>query len=287
VAVNGWWYASLQPAAAPGPTVLVLPPMTDSPPPPVHRPDELWVCADPDNLPYSNARHEGFENRIAALVARTLGRELHYAWQPSGERFTGPALAGGECDVVVGTPAQDGPGLTRPYYRSSYVFVSRADRARIASFADPRLDRLTVGVQLSGDDADAPPARAMAAHGRAAAIRGYVTNSLVAASSPARRIVDAVAAGEIGTAAVWGPLAGYYAAQQRLVVTPIATEREGGLQFAFDIAMATRGDAPDLVAALDRVLVAQRPELTAILRAFHVPLLPTADTSAAPPAGTP
>jgi mxaJ protein len=143
---------------------------------------------------------------------------------------------------------------------------------------------LTIGVQLSGDEAEAPPAQAMAAHHRATQIRGYVTNSLVAAGAPPRRIVDAVAQGEIATAAVWGPLAGYYAADQRvpLILTPIAPDR--GVTFVFDIAMLTRGDDAALLDALNRALDTERRPLREILRAYHVPLLPMPAASGAVPA---
>jgi mxaJ protein len=277
-----YWYVAPQPSAEAGPHVLTLPPMMEAPPTVAHHPDELWICADPDNLPFSNAGGEGFENRIAALVARAMDRTLRYSWQPSGERFALPALESGECDVIVGVPARPAPGVTRPYYRSSYVFVTRPGMPPIASFADPRLDALTVGVQLSGDEAEAPPARAMATHRRAAQIRGYVTNSLVTAGAPARRIVDAVANGEIATAAVWGPLAGFYAADRAAPLTLTPIRADGDLEFAFDIAMAARADDVPLIAALNRTLAAQQRKLLEILRDYDVPLLPMAAPGTAP-----
>jgi mxaJ protein len=284
--VSGAWFFNgpVRWRADASPHVLTLPPMDEAVPAAAHHSNELWVCTDPDNLPFSNAAGEGFENQLAAMMARGLRRELRQSWQPAGSRFARKALAQGDCDLIVGTPAETHPGITRPYYRSSYVFVTRAREPPIVSFADPRLHRVTVGVQLSGDDGEAPPARAMAAYRRTGQIRGFVTNSLVADSAPARRIIDAVAAGEIAAAAVWGPLAGYYAADQRvpLVVTPIARASDSDPQFTFDIAMATRGDDAALVEALDQVLETERRNVQRILRAYHVPLLPlrTPDRSA-------
>src|SRR6185503_10709220 len=114
----------------------------------------IRVCADPNNLPFSNERREGFENKIAELVARELNRPLAYFWLPQRRGFVRNSLAAQRCDVVIGVPAQYGLlQPTRSYYRSSYAFVSRHDRhLRIDSFDAPSLRNLTIGIQLSGDD---------------------------------------------------------------------------------------------------------------------------------------
>src|SRR5215208_1499473 len=125
----------------------------------------LRVCADPNNLPFSNARQEGFENKIAALVARDLRADLRYTWAAQRRGFVRSTLGAGECDVVMGVPAGlDRVSTTSPYYRSTYVFVSRRDGAAdIRSLDDPRLRRVRVGVQMIGDDyANSPPAHALA-----------------------------------------------------------------------------------------------------------------------------
>src|SRR4051794_36669798 len=89
----------------------------------------LRVCADPNNLPFSNRRGEGFENAIAALLARDLGRTLAYAWWPQRRGFARNTLSAGACDVMVGVPSgYELAWTTRPYYRSTYVFVTRRDR---------------------------------------------------------------------------------------------------------------------------------------------------------------
>src|ERR1043166_7174348 len=139
-------------------------------------PSPLRVCADPNNMPFSNRNGQGFENRIAALVAHDLKRPLAYFWSPQRRGFIRNTLNAGNCDVVVGIPAAFGPLLsTRAYYRSSYVFVSRRDRhLRIRSFDDRRLRSLTIGVQITGDDYDNPPAaQALASRHMVENVRGY------------------------------------------------------------------------------------------------------------------
>src|SRR3982751_4470520 len=136
----------------------------------------LRVCADPNNLPFSNQRREGFENQIAEIVARDLHRRLTYFWLPQRRGFVRNTLEADQCDVVIGVPAESEMlRPTRPYYRSTYVFVSRQDRAlHLRSFDDPRLKTLTIGIQVTGDDyANPPAAQALAARQIVQNVRGY------------------------------------------------------------------------------------------------------------------
>ena len=120
----------------------------------------LRVCADPNNLPFSNDRGEGLENKLADLVARDLGMTVSYTWWAQRRGFIRNTLKAGKCDVVIGTPALDMIGVTQPYYRSGYVFVSRAsDDIRFTSLLAPELRTLRVGVQLIGDDGFNTPQR--------------------------------------------------------------------------------------------------------------------------------
>ena len=127
----------------------------------------LRVCADPNNLPYSNERQQGFENRIAELVAREMKAELRYVWWAQRRGYIRNSLRAGLCDVFIGMPTGlDMVLVTRPYYRSTYAFVTKRSGPRITSFDDPKLKRLRVGVQLIGDDyANAPPAEALSNRG--------------------------------------------------------------------------------------------------------------------------
>src|SRR6266576_763755 len=124
---------------------------------------ELRVCSDPNNLPFSNQREEGFENRIAELVAKDLNAKLRYTWWAQRRGFVRNTLNAGECDVFIGVPSSfERTRTTIPYYRSTYVFITRRDRhLNVVSFDDPILRRLKIGVQMIGDDfTNTPPAHA-------------------------------------------------------------------------------------------------------------------------------
>src|SRR4051812_20060096 len=184
-------------------------------------PAPLRVCADPNNLPFSNERGEGFENKIASLVARDLGRPLTYFWLPQRRGFVRNSLNAGRCDVVIGVPALYGVlQPTRSYYRSSYAFVSRRDRhLRIDSFDAPALRTLRIGIQITGGDYNNPPAaQALAERHLVQNVQGFTMYGDYSQPDPQRDIVDAVADGRVDIAVVWGPLAGYYA---RFEPTPI------------------------------------------------------------------
>jgi mxaJ protein len=237
----------------------------------------LRVCADPNNLPFSNERGEGFENRIAALAARDLGADLHYTWWAQRRGFVRSTMGAGQCDVLVGAPAGYERVLTTaPYYRSSYVFVSRRDRRLgVGSFDDPVLRHLRIGVQMIGDDyANTPPAHALARRGIVQNVAGYMVYGDYARPNPPARIVDAVARGDVDVAVVWGPLAGYFARRsavplQLVPVTPAFDPP--ALPLTFDIAMGVRRGDLRLRARLDDFLRRRRPDIDAILAAYGVP----------------
>jgi len=237
----------------------------------------LRVCSDPNNLPFSDERGRGFENKIAVLVARDLGEDLRYTWWAQRRGFVRNTLAAGECDVLIGAPVRYERVLaTAPYYRSSYVFVSRRDRAlRLRSFDDPILRRLRIGVQMIGDDyANSPPAHALARRGIVENVAGYMVYGDYARPSPPARIVEAVAAGDVDVAVVWGPLAGYFAQRSPvpLDVVPVAPALDPpALPLTFDIAMGVRRGDTVLRARLDDVLRRRRREIDAILGAYGVP----------------
>jgi mxaJ protein len=238
----------------------------------------LRVCADPNNMPFSNQQGEGFENKIAALVARDLGRPLAYFWSPQRRGFIRNTLNARRCDVVMGVPAQYGLlRPTHPYYRSAYAFVTRRDRhLAIRSFDDARLKKLTIGIQIVGDDYDNPPAaQALAARHLVQNVRGYPVYGDYSKPDPQRDLVDAVADGRIDLAVVWGPLAGYYGRQEptAIDVVPVSPERDGpSLVFAFDIAMGVRNEDSELREALDAVIVRRGAEIRRILTSYGVPL---------------
>jgi mxaJ protein len=238
---------------------------------------ELRVCADPNNLPFSNAAGEGFENRIVSLIAHDLGAAVHYVWWAQRRGLLRNTLNSGECDVIAGIASDVGMvATTRPYYRSTYVFLQRAGANTVQSFDDPRLANLTIGVQLIGDNgANTPPAHALARRGLTSNVRGYPVYGDYQDDAPLAPITDAVGTGKIDLAVVWGPVAGYFAKREDppLSVTPVSPWLDGPQwPMAFDISMGTRQDN-ELRAELDRALEANQPAITAILHEYGVPLV--------------
>jgi len=232
----------------------------------------LRVCADPNNLPYSNAQKAGFENRIAALVAKDLGRTLVYEWRPQRRGFIRETLKANKCDLVMSVPAHyDLAWPTRPYYKSTYVFVTRrAAGPGVASLDDPRLRTLRIGIQITGNDYNNPPAaQALAERRLAANVRGYTVYGDYSQSEPQRPIIDAVARGEVDTAIVWGPLAGFYARAGNVRITPVSPAKN----FVFEIAMGTRRGDRQLHDAVDGVIAREGARIRRILREFGVPLV--------------
>lgn len=243
----------------------------------------LRVCSDPNNLPFSNARGEGFENRIAELVGRELHREVEYVWIPQRRGFLGEGLNAGRCDLIIGTPKLNPLLATRPYYRSAYAFVSRQDSGLdIRSLRDPRLRRLRIGVHLIGDDGwNAPPAHALAQQGIVANVRGYSVLGDYAEPDPPARLIEAVARGEVDIAVVWGPLAGFFARRSPvpLRVEPVADRTDFiPLVLDYPIGMGVRRQDRAFRDRLDAIILRRQAEITAILESYGVPLLPEAAT---------
>jgi quinoprotein dehydrogenase-associated probable ABC transporter substrate-binding protein len=239
--------------------------------------DTLRVCSDPNNLPFSNRAMQGFENKIAAVVVRDLGDTVSYTWAAQHETFVKRTLNAHKCDVVMGVPVgMDDVAETRPYYASSYVFVTRArDNLDIASMTDPRLRRLKIGVHLMGDD-PGPPEAALGAQYIVDNVRGFLIMDDRAKPNPPARMIEAVENGSIDVAAAWGPMAGYFALHSpvALRVTPITnTAQFAPLKFRFAIAMGVREDDPNLRRLLDKVLSRERTSIATILRGYGVPLV--------------
>jgi mxaJ protein len=241
---------------------------------------ELRVCADPNNLPFSNEQGEGFENRIAHILAEDLGASLATTWWAQRRGFIRNTLKSGLCDVIPGVPANmEMLRTTEPYYRSTYVWVTRAGDGPAAprNLDDPALRSLRIGVQLVGDDgSNTPPAHALARRGLAANLRGYTLYGDYAQPNPPARILVAVAVGELDIAAVWGPLAGYFAPRQAVPLTlaPIRPQADGPqLPMVFDISMGVRREDEALAHELDAALARNRPAIDAVLEAFGVPRL--------------
>ena len=237
----------------------------------------LRVCADPNNLPFSNRDGQGFENRIAELIAADRHTAVEYTWWAQRRGFVRNTLGAGACDVVMGVPRGfELTRTTRPYYRSSYVFVSKAARhLGLQSLDDPRLRDLRIGVQMIGDDFNnSPPAHALANRGIVRNVVGYSVYGDYSQPSPLSDIVAAVDRGDVDAAMVWGPAAGYFAKSSRagLTLTPVSPRRDSAaLPFVFEISMGVRRNDAALAASLDEFLVRRRADVEAILDRYGVP----------------
>jgi quinoprotein dehydrogenase-associated probable ABC transporter substrate-binding protein len=236
----------------------------------------LKVCGDPDNLPLSNERREGLENRIAEVIASELRDTLAYTWWPQRRGFVRNTLRSRLCDVLIGVPAGFDPvAETQPLYRSTYVVVSRADRnLRIASFDDPALKQLKIGVHVIGEDyTNTPPAHALGARG--IIVEGYST--FYNDEHRPEDIFEAIAAGEIDLAIVWGPLTGYFAKRSPvpLSIVPLrdSIDATTGFPMAFDIGIGVRRSDRALRERLDSALVRRRADIDRILRDYGVPVV--------------
>lgn len=255
----------------------------------LHAQGTLRVCADPNNLPFSNDRGEGFENQIASLIARDLGLDVEYTWWAQRRGFVRNTLNERRCDVVMGVPAHlDMLLTTRPYYRSAYVFVTRRDRQlSIRSFDDARLRTLRIGVPVVGDDyAGTPPMHALARRGLLGQLVGYSVYGDYGTPNPPMRLVQAVADGAVDVAVAWGPLAGFVARRSTvpLVITPAVPPADlRTVPFAYDIAMGVRRGDRGLRARLDSVIVRRQPAIDSILAAYGVPRVPKAAVASSSP----
>lgn len=237
---------------------------------------ELRVCADPNNLPFSKSDGSGFENRIASIIADELGANIQYTWHAQRRGFIRTTLNAGLCDVVMGVPSSlHMLKTTRPYYRSSYAFVQRANARPIASFDDPSLKSLRIGVQLIGNDGvNTPPVHDLARRGIVDNVHGFMVQNDYATEAPLAPIVEAIAKGDIDVGIVWGPTAGYFAKKQAIALTvvPILLDSSAlDLALTYDISMGVRRDDIDLLNELNRAISKRKADIDAVLDAYGVP----------------
>jgi mxaJ protein len=239
---------------------------------------ELRVCADPSNMPFSSREQTGFENHIAAIVAQDLNAHLTFVWQRMGRGFVREYLDKAQCDLIIGIPSNYRPVLTTsPYYRSTYVFVSRQSKP-VPSLDAAALHGLKIGVQVLEEEYT-PPGEALARRGLEGAIVGFDTTG-----DGADSIVRAVANQEVDIALVWGPLAGYFAKQFGHDIRVTAVEPEvdpPGLPFTFAISMAVRKGNGALRDELEKILADRESDIRAILDDYGVPQLPLASLASA------
>jgi mxaJ protein len=234
----------------------------------------LRVCADPDNLPFSNERREGLENKIAEVIAQDLGAPLDYYWWPHQRGLVRNTLGAGKCDVLIGIPKGYDPVLwTRPYYRSAYVVAYPSGKGfHLASLDAPQLRDLKVGVHLN-----TPPQAALGQRGIRDNVVVYPLFYDYRSGAPERRpsrIMDDLRAGVIDVAVVWGPIAGYFGSRggpPALELVPITDA--GPVPLTFEISMGVRKDDGPLKARLEAALDRRQADIRRILADYGVPQL--------------
>lgn len=240
----------------------------------------LVVCADPNNLPFSNRAGQGFENKLVSMLAKDMGRQVKYVWWAQRRGYVRNTLNEAKCDIWPGVAAGvDRVATTRPYYRSTYVFVTRKrDPLAGLTFDDQRLRSSTIGVQMIGDNAiNTPPAHSLARRGLTDNVRGYMLYGDYAQPNPPAAIVTAVARGDIDVAVVWGPLAGYFASRSAVPlrlepVTPALDSAQ--YPMTFQIAMGVRRGDGALRDELNSLIARDAHKIAALLTDYHVPQLP-------------
>lgn len=247
----------------------------------------LRVCADPDNLPASSQAGEGYEIKIAELVAQTWGWRVEYAWWPVRRGFFSRALNGNYCDVAITAPSGlDIAGVTGPYFRSGYYIVYRKDSGlNLSSLSDTTFRRLRIGVHILNSDAEnTPPAMAMSTYGVVGNLVGFPTNY-----SDMYRPDDIFKAlgSTIDVAIVWGPIAGYFVQQSKvpLVMNKVAEDTVQGIPFVYSMGMGVRRRDTKFRDSLQAVIDAKGGDMVKILQSFNVPMLPL-NTGSQPPAKT-
>ena len=235
-------------------------------------PHVFRACADPRNLPFSNEAGEGFENKIAELFARKLGKSLAYTFYPGATGFIRNTLNAYRCDVVLGiAQGDDIVQPTNPYYRTSYVaaYGKGGPLEGLDSLSDPRLKTARIGV-IAGT----PPVTFLAANGLLGQIKSYALVVDTRFDSPAREMMDDLDRGEIDIALLWGPIAGYYAmkAKTATTVAPLLKEQDGP-RMVYRIVMGVRHSDQNWKRSLNKLISENQGEIDAILRSYGVPLL--------------
>jgi quinoprotein dehydrogenase-associated probable ABC transporter substrate-binding protein len=246
-------------------------------------PKVLRVCADPRNMPFSDEKGEGFENKLAELVAQKLGKSLAYTWYPQAPGFVRNTLGAYKCDVIMGYPqGNDIVQSTNPYYRTAYALVLRPGTGLddVDTLADPRLKTKHIGIV-----AGTPPATLLATSGLMTNAKPYPLVIDTRVDSSAQAMMKDLAAGDIDLGVLWGPMAGYYAtkADPPMKVVPLVKERSGP-RLAYYITMGVRGADQEWKRQLNRLIAENQPAINGILTSFGVPLLDDKDR---PLAGAP
>jgi len=244
----------------------------------------LRVCADPDNMPFSNDKGEGFENKLAELIAEKLGDELDYSWFSESTGYVPQTMGREACDLVMGYP--QGTGLiddTNPYYHTSYALIYRQGDQSLTGLdklSDPRLEGKKIGLF-----ARTPPASLLAMYGLTGGARPFEVNADESASKAAQKMIAEIASGGLDVGILWGPVGGYYAEQSSvpLIIVPLVREKAGP-RTVYPITMGVRPTEPQWKHTINKLLAENQAGIYAILQAYNVPVLDENGNPVAPAA---
>jgi mxaJ protein len=231
----------------------------------------LRFCADPDNLPFSNRGGSGFDQRVAVLIAHDLHRTPVFIWARSRRGFLREQFNENACDLLLGVPsAMRSVATTIPYYTSSYVFVSLANRhLEVTSFTDPALKGQRIGLQILEEDL-APPSLPLIQEGYAGQLIGFESFGKQEGD-----VIRAVANGRVGVAVAWGPVAGYFSHQSKmpLTISPVRPNyRFAGIPFTYAISLGVHKWDTALLSQLNASIARRRPQIQDVLAAYNVPI---------------
>ncbi|XSG82249.1 MAG: quinoprotein dehydrogenase-associated putative ABC transporter substrate-binding protein [Methyloligella sp. ZOD6] len=233
----------------------------------------LRVCADPDNLPFSNKAGEGFENKLAELIANRLDRPLSYSWYPEAHGGMPTPFSNRDCAIVMGYA--QGTELiedTNPYYYTSYALLYRRQDESLAGvrqLSDPRLKNKRIGIV-----ARTPPASLLATNGLTSSAVPFESESDEGSPRPAREMIDALAQGDLDAVILWGPIGGYFAQASHVPINVVPLVNEtAGPALVYGITMGVRPNNPQWKHQLNKIIADNQGEINAILLSYNVPLL--------------
>jgi len=237
----------------------------------------LRVCSDPANLPFSNEKGEGFENKIAGIIADELKVPVEYTWYPMSTGFEKRTLFAKRCDLIIGYAQGAGEVLnSNAYYRSSYAIVSRKGDGLedVTSLADPRLKEKRIGIM-----GNSPPGLLMVRHGLMLKAKAYSLMKDPRYMNPQLDMIKDIRSGEIDAGILWGPYAGYLSKTEgvALVVSPIASDPDLSTKMTYGIALGVRASDTDWKKQLNTVLQTRRADIDKVLLDFGIPVLDDQD----------
>ncbi len=235
-------------------------------------PNVFRACEDPRNLPFSNEKGEGFENKLAEMFATKLGKKLSYTYFPQATGFVRMTLASFKCDVIIGFPQGDDQAqITIPYYRTTYALIAKRGSGLedVTTISDPRLKDKRIGVV-----ARTPPSTIMAMNGLLAKAKSYPLFIDTRADSSAQAMIDDLMRGDIDCGILWGPMAGYYAARADppLVMVPLVKEAST-VPMTFRIGMAVRPSDQEWKRTLNKLIQDNQAEINKLLISYNIPIL--------------